>query len=632
MAKKKQKSSNENNEKEYLIEKSPYKYSPSFIEHNGKIATILQLYIRPGSNRQMTYDQVIDFIPTTTLQGIEIYLLIDDKLIKNDDKKRLIRKNSTKNKATIEDTEKHDGNKQEDDESAKKVRAADMQDYSDYELILDSAEPVVAFRWRLMIVGPDYEVIDEQIELLNQSLDSKHDGARWDSLPGEQEKEFTNLFDAIEPSRFVHSSTGSNYAKLSVAVNAGLMDPQGLPIGVDALSLSGTTAYFDFAGSLVSQAAIAMSSSSQVTRYFIDEAKQSKTPAASIIAQYTANHFVFKGSRVHHIVLNQFDYFQDNVFYRPAITKQLFTRYNVAKETINPLQGFGDLADVTNVYSRLIRKIVNLFDLMQNLSLQTDERAIILNAIDQFYFNQGYWTNDADIHPARTQIVNIAHPENYQTLPALINEFSTLATQAARNNRELKADRIDTIQSLLTQSIATNQAVLGRTTKIKPTTSAQVYYDFSEIESLQMKQMQLVNMIEYIIYTAKPGDLIIIHGFDQILSRVSNMILDAIRSAKAKGIKFLYTFDSISSSTREEGKMNDIFEMKSKYYNDLDTDMSWSIIGNVLPAELDLFQTALNSELGTTVSQMMTNKVPNQALVHRRQGGVNNFIYLDVLI
>ena len=52
---------------EYLLEKSPYHISPSFISHNGKHASILNLYVRIGTNRQMTFTDVLDFIPINTL-------------------------------------------------------------------------------------------------------------------------------------------------------------------------------------------------------------------------------------------------------------------------------------------------------------------------------------------------------------------------------------------------------------------------------------------------------------------------------------------------------------------------------------------------------------------------------------
>ena len=61
----KKKNSKDNNREEvdYFLEKSPYYISPSFISHNGRHASILTLYVRIGTNRQMTFTDVLDFIP-----------------------------------------------------------------------------------------------------------------------------------------------------------------------------------------------------------------------------------------------------------------------------------------------------------------------------------------------------------------------------------------------------------------------------------------------------------------------------------------------------------------------------------------------------------------------------------------
>lgn len=92
---------------QFLTEKSPYKFTSSYIMHNGKVASIFQLMVRAGTNRNLSYNEIMEFIPISTLEGIEIHLITDDVLIKYDDKKRLIAKNSKENKRTLEDSEQY---------------------------------------------------------------------------------------------------------------------------------------------------------------------------------------------------------------------------------------------------------------------------------------------------------------------------------------------------------------------------------------------------------------------------------------------------------------------------------------------------------------------------------------------
>ena len=58
-------------DKKFLTDSTPYRFTPSFMKHNGKYATIVKLYLRQGSNRGLSYMDVIDFVPTQTNTVVE---------------------------------------------------------------------------------------------------------------------------------------------------------------------------------------------------------------------------------------------------------------------------------------------------------------------------------------------------------------------------------------------------------------------------------------------------------------------------------------------------------------------------------------------------------------------------------
>ena len=182
------------------------------------------------------------------------------------------------------------------------------------------------------------------------------------------------------------------------------------------------------------------------------------------------------------------------------------------------------------------------------------------------------------------------------------------------------------------QTLTAHMSVLGRTTNIKQSNAPQVYYDFSKIDALDIKQVQLLNIIDYIIYQAKKGDVIIIHGYDNILTQVAKYLIETIKSAQKNGIKFIFAYDAICAPKTALGKMNDMFEMQQLLYTDLDTDVDWCAIGRVLPDELNLVKSALNQELGLTTEAYLQTKRPDQVMLHRRRGNINNFIQLRPII
>lgn len=618
----------------FMVEETPYTFHPSYMEHNGKYAVYLRLYVNPGTNKDMNYISVIDFIPTQTLEGVSIFHMATDALVKNEERQKVIRKNSSANRAATTNIDQTDSQSMSDDRAAKDARIEKLNDYDDYEADLATSDPLAVFRWALVITGPSPEVIENQIEELNMYLNQQHPGAMWDILPGEQQSRFENIFSELPKDRFEMTSTGKNYAGLDLAVNAGLNDEQGLPLGLDSLALTQTTAYFDFEKHTSKQAIIAMPSSSFIPRYKVPNSNTWPS-APSIIGQYAANQIVLAGHRAHHIVLNEFDYFGEKGespwVQDPTEKREIFKVYDVDKVTLNPLQGFGDINNVVNIYARLTSKLVNIFDLMLDLSLTPNQRGDLLRIIQQYDMDHGRWSVDADRQPKRTQIVDIQN-HLVPTLGDIINYFTTASKKALADNRTTKADDIEGIESQLSQSLTSYGGVLNRHTSIEETDAPQVYYQFHNIEDPNIKAIQLVNLMEYVTHTADEGDVIVIHGFDNMMVRVSEMVQESISAAKRRGIRFIFTFDKIRSSEMRGRPMNDIFSMKGMYYNDLDVEVDWSMIGTIVEGEVENIRKLLNKELGATVEQNLQNKIPNQVLVHRNAESVNNFIQLNVVI
>jgi len=624
-------------DKKFLTDSTPYRFTPSFMKHNGKYATIVKLYLRQGSNRGLSYMDVIDFVPTQANTGVEMYFIVDDKVIKSEEKDKLITQNSVKNLAVLEDDEqrakdKRNKSQQSETQNVVEIRTSEQEDYALYQSIIGKSEVIAVFDWVLLVVGDSPEAIDEQLNQLNTRLKKEHDGAVWDSLPGEQQERFSRFFDELEPDRFKETTVSSNYAGLSVAMSAGLLDERGVPIGKDIFAPSQPTAFFDFENSTRSQAIIAMPKSS-VIPFYRNQDSEVQVPASSILAQAAANHIVMNGHRAHHIVLNKFDYFEDGKYYRPQDSERIFKRYDVSKMTINMMQGFGDIKDVAKVYARLQQKIVNIFNVMRNLTLTETQESIISSALSEMYESEQYWIADADLYPERTKIVDIKYPETYATAATFLSSFTTYAEKALREGKVNRADDAETLGNLLRSSLDMYRSVIGRTTTIEPTTALQVYYEFANASSLQLKQIQFLNTIEYIIHTAAKGDVIVIHGCEQLYDRVAKMTVEAINAAKEKGIRFIFAFDTISSISNSVSiPMNDMFKMQNVYYTDLDVDVSWSAVGQLIPKELDEYKKALNTELSDQIIATLQSKIENQVMIHRAIGKVNNFIQLNPII
>lgn len=615
-------------EKGLFVENTPYSATPSFFSHNGLHASRLKLYINPGTNREMSYIDVIDFIPTRVGDGILVYLVTDEVLTKYDERSRVIRKNARDNKRAVKNVEETDSDSDSDDQTQKKARQYKMMDYNEYEDDLNNNNPLVVYRWSLIIVGTTQEAVDDQIEDLNTSLNQRHSGAMWDVVPGTQLRDFSGLFSELQRDDKNFASTGENYSKLNLLVNSGLRDDAGVPIGVDILSLIPATAYFDFQGSTESQSMIALPKSTTIPRYY-DQNRYKQPSAASLLAQYAANQMVLAGHKAHHIVLNDFDYLDDSIYDYPSQTKDIFKTYDVSKVTLNPIEGFGDNEDVINIFERLTYKIKNIVDLLLDLSMTSNQSGQILDTVKKFYEDNDMWRSDADQSASFVRLTGLKS-HTVPTMANFVRFFQDEKDVALAENRADKANELEAIQKSLNHALSLYRPVLGRPSTIERSHALQTYYQFNKVGSQQLKHIQLVNLTEYILNNADEGDVVVIHGFDSILTRVSEMITDSVDAAKDRGVRFIYTFDKMRGEDSPKGKMNDMFDMQDKYYNDLDTDMDWSVIGTMLPADLPKLRDAINTNLGEVVEEYLISKnAPNQALFHRQRNSVNNFIQMN---
>lgn len=618
-----------------LVEPSPYYTSPSYFSHGGKVATIVQLEVLTYTNRHLDFASVIGMIPVDPLKGVDLYHIVSDSIIRDDDKKRLIRENATGGSQVIEAKESDGDIEDAQTVTAQNKNEADREDYDDYESIIDRSDPVVCYNIELMIVADTQKLVEEQLETINAALSRKYDGATWDSTAGSQSERLEKIFDIHEPSMKTKTSTGFNYANHNYAVSAGLVDKRGFEIGLDVLAIKPTESSFDFDGSLKHLAFIANPKTARAVEY-TDHEKNQHVPLSSVIAQQAANHTFIDPDgrkRVHHLVLNDFDYFDDDMFFRTPKVAQVFKRYDMSRITINPLQGFGRWDELLKVKELLNNKIVSIFNVLMDLRMNDQALSIVLEAVENFYFKEQLWFADAAERPKRTRILNIARPELY---PTMIQLMSTFTTMEAKEKKEKNFQRMNDIKALKTKlesALSSYMPILGNPTSLTPTNAPQVYYDFSSISTRKMKQIQYLNVLMYVVSTAQRGDVIVVHGADQLYLSVAQQTFDTVEMAQKRGVRFIFSFDTISSAPDTVDELADIFNLKGTYYKDLSDDVDYSFIGQCLPEEVEMVQKALNTPLSETISVNLASKnAKNQVMVHRRSDSTNNFVYLKTVI
>lgn len=615
-----------------LVTNSTFQTSDYFYTSNGIVGSILKLYVAPGTNRNMSFRAVLNLLPKPS-KDVKLTFIVRDASIKGEEKQKIINKNTYDNIASKRAQNADATDREKDDAKAKMIQQTELDDYTDYQITASDATPLIVYDIFLIAESTSQEKIKTQIKSINTLLDKTYQGLSFYVQAGKQLDLLQSLYRDLEKTKIQKSSTGNNYALLNFAISEGLKDKTGVPIGLDTKAIVTSSTLFDFDKYTKSQAFIAIPKSSILRRYLVDDHHYT---TSSYLAQAVANNIIANrpNNKIFHIVLNDFKYLNDDRYYMNDFNKDLLKEYDMTKLTINPLQGFGEYNEIQQVYERLIQKIADIFDILLDFNLETADKAIILDAIERFYFEQSLWSPEVLDYPKRARIIKVKRPDLYPTLNLFINTFTNLVTVALKDKRELKADRIDTLQSILRQALTTYQNILGKTTSIDFDLAAykQIYYTFNNVDSLAIKQVQFLNIFDFVRYISKPGDTIIIHGMDQLYQKTTDMAYNAIENAKKKGLTLLYSFDTVTAPSQKLGKMTDMFSMKELYYHDLNTDVDWSIVGNCSVDDVDKFEKVLRMSVGAQIRNQMMERSYSQVLIHRDKGHIDNFTSLDFII
>lgn len=615
-----------------LVTNSTFQTSDYFYTSNGIVGSILKLYVAPGTNRNMSFRAVLNLLPKPS-KDVKLTFIVRDASIKGEEKQKIINKNTYDNIASKRAQNADATDREKDDAKAKMIQQTELDDYTDYQITASDATPLIVYDIFLIAESTSQEKIKTQIKSINTLLDKTYQGLSFYVQAGKQLDLLQSLYRDLEKTKIQKSSTGNNYALLNFAISEGLKDKTGVPIGLDTKAIVTSSTLFDFDKYTKSQAFIAIPKSSILRRYLVDDHHYT---TSSYLSQAVANNIVANrpNNKIFHIVLNDFKYLNDERYYMNDFNKGLLKEYDMTKLTINPLQGFGEYNEIQQVYERLIQKIADIFDILLDFNLETADKAIILDAIERFYFEQSLWSPEVLDYPKRARIIKVKRPDLYPTLNLFINTFTNLVTVALKDKRELKADRIDTLQSILRQALTTYQNILGKTTSIDFDLAAykQIYYTFNNVDSLAIKQVQFLNIFDFVRYISKPGDTIIIHGMDQLYQKTTDMAYNAIENAKKKGLTLLYSFDTVTAPSQKLGKMTDMFSMKELYYHDLNTDVDWSVVGNCSVDDVDKFEKVLRMSVGAQIRNQMMERSYSQVLIHRDKGHIDNFTSLDFII
>lgn len=481
----------------------------------------------------------------------------------------------------------------------------------------DDKMPAGMYVWGIVITALTKEKLDRQVEVIlnrwggvDNYISKKYNPIQYFELidkVGTHKFQRGRLFDRLLLSDKVNTTTLENYAKLCFFQRTTLQDELGEEFGFDFLAPSqigddGNPKYpkvlIDAKGYLNTLAIVAHPRDFSRDDYvfddvYKDEAHTIKKPQsqASVTSQQIANQFLLEGKKTIHLVLNDFDYFKLQTPY-DRDSKQL--QAVIAEETqvidgskisVNPLQPFAtNLTDEKEEEMPAYRRTKKKFNAIVQalINYQGEDSGIADKVFDELMVQERLWNTDNDVMVKRRNYLGLPAIK-YPAFDRVITQFTTKARLFRQNNEIKEAEETKRIQRKLDSFLTNNRSLIGATTTLKLDRSKVNYYiNLNNLDRLQ-KNIQVMNLFDFVTEFLDAGDLIILHGADQLDIRTSDYLRDQFERTFDKKVRILLSYDvtdSLEPPKRNELGTSSVFTMNGRLF-DFNLGVDFSFVGRM---------------------------------------------------
>lgn len=481
----------------------------------------------------------------------------------------------------------------------------------------DDKMPAGMYVWGIVITALTKEKLDRQVEVIlnrwggvDNYISKKYNPIQYFELidkVGTHKYQRGRLFDRLLLSDKVNTTTLENYAKLCFFQRTTLQDELGEEFGFDFLAPSqigddGNPKYpkvlIDAKGYLNTLAIVAHPRDFSRDDYvfddvYKDEAHTIKKPQsqASVTSQQIANQFLLEGKKTIHLVLNDFDYFKLQTPY-DRDSKQL--QAVIAEETqiidgskisVNPLQPFAtNLTDEKEEEMPAYRRTKKKFNAIVQalINYQGEDSGIADKVFDELMVQERLWNTDNDVMVKRRNYLGLPAIK-YPAFDRVITQFTTKARLFRQNNEIKEAEETKRIQRKLDSFLTNNRSLIGATTTLKLDRSKVNYYiNLNNLDRLQ-KNIQVMNLFDFVTEFLDAGDLIILHGADQLDIRTSDYLRDQFERTFDKKVRILLSYDvtdSLEPPKRNELGTSSVFTMNGRLF-DFNLGVDFSFVGRM---------------------------------------------------
>lgn len=630
-----------------------FKFTLSFIETNGRYASILKLDNKYGTNRNMQYGWFINLIPEVNIKGVTAKLIVKDKLMDENNERKIIRDRASSVISTSEEAGAIIGNKEnEGDETIKGYRSEDFK-RAQVNAAQQDTQSIVDFEVYVMLTSDNADKIVDQVENINTIYNEENKGIQISSVAGQQQAMLEELFEPVKGDINNFTLMSGDYAGNDHIVRKGLNDVEdAVPVGLLTESYTRGISTMSINERFKNDTLVASPETD-----VIDSKYDSNLSSSSLWGQLIANDVMVHGHKVFHIVLNDFyyapekelivdeknqilqeggwvnyaedeegmpEYLWDSNYKKephfmctPTLNEEL-SYQNLIYGGVNSLETFAkDTEDnrkrISQLFTNTVEKNIRMMYLMSKRKMGDKERRDLRRLLIDFYQAQDLWDTNAINNPYAARILGL----DSDTIPTLNDFVLKLSTNVIgqKGKNSVSSEAAEDLHDTLDAALESNNEVFGTQTKLPPPDEIQThqnYYDLSEFDDYDLMEAEFINIFGYISEAAKKDDVIMIHGVNRLSLETLEILRDDLRKLKRKNVRMAYLFDCVGSgSVKKEGKnyieRADVFNTNGYLYTNLERDFGITIFGTMTEDELSQYQRGVKQILTENMKEALTD-------------------------
>jgi hypothetical protein len=507
LKKKKEKSVSDEGDRGFT---NPFGYSvtdPYIQVGKNSYLSIFDVLISYGTNRPAGIGWLINVLPKDPLKSGKVLFAERQRLMDKNTADKIVDKDLTV-AANVVANEKTDSARQE---TKNRIR------YRDAEISAQLAgvdEKIIDSDLRLIVKAKTPKLVEKTIRELEASY--KNNGIKGVMLvreTGRQMKELEGLLPEVSADAWHNADMESVAAGRLFLPSSGFSDEHGVYVGTDRRSLlADNPAIIEFSN--VRNAVIFMGDVAPYVNFSELGLQASLINGGSAVAHLISESNWLKGNRTHHIMLQDFSYHSPDSLI-----------FNMQKEAINPFETFGTMETVQQDANANFDKIVNI---MMLLTKQQDNKAYLISQLKTLLINwfvhtaggNGMYDEDPNAHPTRaSRILATSDHKHYPTPRNFIPELKSNVAKR-RNEDALSGKEATFLHDTLNTEFTRYSNIFDKPTTLPDVFKSDqrnIYYDLSKLgQDSVVNGAVFLNVIAYVVHRALPGEMIVIHGLDNV--------------------------------------------------------------------------------------------------------------------